>query len=849
MVLVLAVVAVLILVPLIVSHSVINEAPLLTIQVNTQKAEAAAEAGIQHYRNLLDNIPNYWVYNATNLPQSPLPSDLALETTNGTLNGPPVYNPVTNGSTEAYHYVPSTSCIQTADCSGGPDNGDIVLLVTGRAGGSGRYSYESLTATFKLSGILNDAYYSEYELLDPNVPDAYPMDNTNTYYETSLYPSGTYSQMVMPIASLNNSLFMDLCGYHTYEPNTYIDSLNSIQDPDDGHTYNSTHPYYGPFFGSEPIVNQNGNTPSNETDFVLAKGASGNPSSGALTFQNPCNQPFNFKAGESFGGTVYTNDQIYTDTSGGNPSFLGTPPLDSGAKNSPASDYYAYDWPGSKSKTVSGSTVYYPAGWIDNAGGDPPTLSYATEGPANQTLPQFDTSIRAYADGQSANGCLFTGPTMIEFVKPVGSANSTMNVWSPLTRSNSAVVNGTTYTSTSSCGTYSPSSPWQTGLALPSDGVIYVQSVPAATTDPNYWATTPSAEGSNGSTSAANSTLTASAGTFTAAMVNQPIYIGGSANVYRTIATYVSSSSVTYSGSSVGTHSSTYYCVGSALPCADATVVNGTPSVANDCLNPYTPNWSSSWTAYPSANQCPTDKIGEGDVIVEGELHGEVTLASDANVVQSRDITYSCADGSGTAVDNLPSACVTSGSVAPDLLGIAVDDDLVLSHPTNDQSGNGNGPSPGWVTGTPGSCGSQDGTTLTATISAGASASTLNSYVAPTCDIQNPILDAAVVALGGALGDENYDQEDAFYNHGTTSGGAYYINGTDISFFRGPFGTFDGNGNNVTGYNKNLDYDSRLGYATPPYFLGSVSTVWNLTSVVVCGSANAATTGSCTEVH
>jgi hypothetical protein len=146
---------------------------------------------------------------------------------------------------------------------------------------------------------------------------------------------------------------------------------------------------------------------------------------------------------------------------------------------------------------------------------------------------------------------------------------------------------------------------------------------------------------------------------------------------------------------------------------------------------------------------------------------------------------------------------------------------------------------------------SQDGTTLTASISTGATASTLNSYVAPTCDIQNPILDSSSVSLGGSLGVESYDQQDAFYSSSnqTTSGGGFYVNGTDISFFRGPFGTFDSHGYNVTGYNKELTYDTRLGYITPPYYLGAVSTVWNLTSVVVCGQQNATLTGICTQVN
>ncbi len=217
MILVLAVLAILILIPVIIAQNVDNEFPLLSRELQTQQAESAAEAGIQHYRNLLDNIPNYWSYSASNQPN---PADLAF-------GG---WNPVTAGSTESYTYIPNTTCILTSACNNGPDNGDVVLTVTGRAGGNHHYSYESLTATFKLSGILNDAYYSEYELLDPNVPGSYPMDNTGTYAETAIYPAvpgtGPYSNMTMPIASLTNSLFMDLCGYHTFEPNAYIDSLD-----------------------------------------------------------------------------------------------------------------------------------------------------------------------------------------------------------------------------------------------------------------------------------------------------------------------------------------------------------------------------------------------------------------------------------------------------------------------------------------------------------------------------------------------------------------------------------------------------------------------------------------------
>lgn len=834
MILVLILLAIVTLVPLLIAHDVDNDLPLVESEIHSQQAQVAAEAGVQHYRNLLDNIANYWQYSATDLPPTS-ETDLALETTNGQANGPPVWSPVVSGSDESYHYVPDTNCILTNDCdsSGNPDNGDVVLTVTGRAGNKNDYSYASLTATFRLSGILNDSYYSEYELLDPQVPDAYPTasytdctawngngtckSSTNvTVSETqiSVPLADSYSSTTaMPITSLDRSLFTELCGYHTYDVNGYIsngstDGAGTYSDPDSPHdTYNTTTPYYGPFFGSEPLNTGSftlpANTSYNPTD-SLPDSPKGANQDQALTFNSPCNAPFNFKAGENFSSTVYTNDQIYTDTSGGNPTFGGTPPLDSGAKNPAGNPTYAWPWPGSASEVVGHTTVYYPKGWIDTNGGDPTTVNYGAVGSADQVLPEFDSSIEAYADGQSGNGCLFTGPTMIEFVKPAAAGGpSTMNVWSPLTRANAAqeTVLGvpTVFTSTSNCGTYSPSSPWQKGVALPADGVIYVQSLPSNVNDPNYWSTT----APSGALSSCPTTTTA----WNAA--SPPL-----------------------------------------LPCADYDVVEGTPPVPNSCLNPDTPVWSSSWAASPAANQCPAGTIGEGDVIIEGELRGQITLATDSSVLISRDVTYACADTSGTASETLSSACNSSTTSNDDILGIAANSDVVLSHPTDDNSNpNGLGPSPGWVTSAPGSCLTQDGTTLTAAISSSASAATLNSYITPTCDIKNPIADMAVVALGGSLGVENYNQEDAFYSGGTTSGGGFYLNGTDISFFRGPFGTFGGSGQNITGYNKELTYDTRLGYMTPPYYLGAVSTVWNLTGVVVCGQGNATVSGVCTQVY
>ena len=78
------------------------------------------------------------------------------------------------------------------------------------------------------------------------------------------------------------------------------------------------------------------------------------------------------------------------------------------------------------------------------------------------TMPPTNLAIRNYADSTVGGaGCLFTGPTKIVF-----NSNGTMTVTSP-------------YTQVSNC---------QVGASkpLPSNGVIYVQSVPASPSDPNY---------------------------------------------------------------------------------------------------------------------------------------------------------------------------------------------------------------------------------------------------------------------------------------------------------------------------------------------------------------------------
>jgi hypothetical protein len=85
-------------------------------------------------------------------------------------------------------------------------------------------------------------------------------------------------------------------------------------------------------------------------------------------------------------------------------------------------------------------------------------------------------------------GCLFTGPTKIQF-----NSNGTITVRSPWTVKTRVAGDPATSGSTpADCGTTGAAGLGSAGGAtfnLPANNVIYVQNVPTVATDPNYWAT------------------------------------------------------------------------------------------------------------------------------------------------------------------------------------------------------------------------------------------------------------------------------------------------------------------------------------------------------------------------
>ncbi|MGA2803206.1 MAG: hypothetical protein ABSF89_02275 [Acidimicrobiales bacterium] len=701
-----------ILVPVLATQ-VRNEMTATNLSSSSEAALAAAEAGIQEYRNYLDNVPAYYAHNYDNPG-----SDVALTG----------WKQI--GSTdESFHYVPDPSrlALQT-----GGSAGQMLLEVTGRAGVPGVYAYRSLLVSFKLSGILTDSYYSEYELSDPNEPGVLgnasvgsatnvPLNQVEVEYNYT-NQSGvttTYGPMLLSDA---------LCKYHTYDENTFIDSLGTITNPHangDTEIARPSNPYYGPYYDSQTIIY---NVPNNP----------GWPNAG-VTIQipgggNPCSTygVGIYDGSVTFNGVAYTNDQFWLC---GDPLFNGSPPLVSGA---PSNMTYQDNWAGAG---VNGSGQYIPQGFVDDyfygqcAGSKPiwgagVTPAAATLG-GSQHLPSTTAGLISYVDGTKMNGCLYTGPTMIEFVK-----GGTMNVWSPLTENTEPHLSSGT---AADCGTFSTANPWQTGLPVPSSnpslnqsGVIYVQSEQAPGT---------------GCTNCGNQTPTVSA-------------IGDASVVYPSGAT---------------------------------------------CINPYYYNLPS------NSPQCT-----EGDAIIEGELQGQVTLATSADIIQSRDLTYECADGSGGATDVVPSsvAACNSSSSSNDVLGLLANDDFLIAHP------------PG-LDGLYNTYCNDDGTESNPGISNVVPWSCLIGNLGNSSLPDGVVVDAAIVTLNGSTYVPTFEQGPVLGN--------LYENGTNINYYPGFNGTSSG-----IGYNQVLSYDLRLSYLNPPHLLQATDTVWDVVGFVVCGTVNSA---------
>jgi hypothetical protein len=641
----------------------------------------------------------------------------------------------------------------------------VLLTVTGRAVAGSSTAYHTVQVTFTNNGVFSDAYYSNYEVIDPNQNQSVVtvVTGTATTYDTVLSA---------PPLQTGKTFWQSLCQYDTYAPNTFIDGLGTLADPYAGGTFSATDPYYGPYRGSEPDSTSNNNVFS-----YTYPGAS--PTTTA-SVTDPCEPPANFVYGETFTGRVYSNDQLWA-------CAIGSGSLDfAGGVQSGVSEGFAYNgkWP-TQDGTSSGTN-----GWIDNGqidktnglgtpakngwdgscgAGAAAAPSFGTSGltqGGTQSLPPIDNYLQNVA---TEEGCNYSGPTMIEF-----AGGGTFNVWSPESGDLSNACGGDFATSTSG---------WGSGT-VPTTGLV--------------------------------------------------MYVG----------------------------------TGSAAPAVSTYTGTDLPTGAT-CLNP--------WTPYLSASLCPSLA---GDAIVGGEAQGEVTIGAANNIVISRNLVYQCI-GSVTSQQSdtftAPSTCSTESD--PDVLGLIANQDVVISKPgvqlsslpptgTEDdqvprQTVPGEWPA---LESTAGDINSSFCNWNGLTPEPGQTAAAMAADIVPDCDLENPVIDAAVVALNGALSDEDWDLGPDISAPAGTAGsqenpslteagaGDVYLYGTDAGDYRGPMGCADnpppnassvgcpataageGEAGAQTGYDLVLSYDQRLHYLSPPSMIEPADAAWTPGTFVNCGS-------------
>jgi len=792
MVFALIIVTIVILVPMVMVTNLQRQMTVATSEVNFDAALAAAQAGIQSYRNLLNAYPAYYQYNASNQPPA------SEGGTNAAFN-----NYVTvPGTSPAESFTYSVDTTQLNAPTTGQLSGDVLLTVIGRAGAVGaQTTYRRVQAALSLSGVLTDVYYSNYE--QPATQDSdqwdqnvYPTGSTNenaACTPTSSTCSGeAYDEISDQLSfaalgssppatpNVTESAATALCQYDAYQPNQFIDWWSQYRSaiyppsnayPNQGVAYNTTtNPYYGPWYGTYPDPLSSG----------YQFGLSGNNSLGA------CNVNY-WITGDTFTGPVYSQDEL---TTCGHPAFNGTPSLQTGVSS--AFDFPA-GWPGTK---LSGG-FGHPYGYVLDpfgvcTGTNPPTFSSAgvTFG-VNQSLPPLATELKTEIEQGQIAGCIYTGPTAIRFYWNPSTATEQMVVWSPLTQ-----VTFASATLGVNCGAWPTTQP--AGAVNPGDPLQV--------------------------TGAAPGTVQTKQSVLQVVPITQPLVI-----YVQNTPTWVPS---------LGSYQ------------------NQDPNAWQTLPNAETPNATVAGCIDPFVNTGPTGSVGpvtcdEGDVMLSGTLGhgntsgGEVTVASESSNVISHSLVYDCAlsgGGNWPGYSNSLSNCSTS----LDVLGLIATNNTWLAHPVSAAGAQLQAcaddydmPAPGDVFTAPKPTNPSFPPRLAAPngdVAADAGEIDFNDMIPTLCDQTNPILDAATASLQGFFEVQNWRE-------GDNTGGTLYFNGSTAVNNAGQYGVFNGSGI-VEGYLLNLTYDTRLRYLVPPAFVQATASVWAVVDWTACGNSNYSVPGS-----
>jgi hypothetical protein len=433
-----------------------------------------------------------------------------------------------------------------------------------------------------------------------------------------------------------------------------------------------------------------------------------------------CGGAIQFASGETLNGPIDSNDAMYI--CGGN--FLG--PVTTNYDTSP---YYRNCGKATFAKVPNHTNPYYNG--------------KLTMPPTNQNMIQ-----ETRGDGVTPRpGCLYTGPTSITF-----NADGTMTVYSPFTKFSNFGVNAaganTAIPNTAECGTPgaggTANDAGQTGslgklpgatLKVPTQNLIYVQSEPASSADPNY----------------TSATVTSAACTANGNPLVNPL--GGTYPVSTT---------------TQGPTSSTVGTSGGRNPKPTITYTYQT-------TNPETTSSINNVSYYGCRN---------GDAFVNGQVNGQVTVASDNFIYVTGDITYAPNPGN--------------------VLGLVGQNAVWVWNPIIG------------VTTTSQTCDWNVQTSTASNCKGVQISNPVNTNYAFTGSNKNRTIDAAMLSVAHTFQVQNYDSG--------TQLGKLNVLGAIAQEFRGPVGR-----PGSSGFSKNYNYDTRLRTIAPPKFLQAVSTTYGVT--------------------
>ncbi len=209
-----------------------------------------------------------------------------------------------------------------------------------------------------------------------------------------------------------------------------------------------------------------------------------------------------------------------------------------------------------------------------------------------------------------------------------------------------------------------------------------------------------------------------------------------------------------------------------------------------------------------------------GDAIVQGTLTGPLTIATANNIVIDGNLCYTSTNGCSQA----PGTTLSGGSTNTDMLGLIAQNFVEINHPVQQ----------GCSLYQYGQCWQYSYQDMPVCGTSGASP-------APACDLSSPTVDGVSLAMNDSFLVNNYAIGCPL--------GTLTVDGTLDMKWRGPVGVSYGGGNpycgssSMSGYLKDYQYDSRLQYLSPPYYLNPGTPSWGLGAVTMSQTLTCKLTG------